>query len=155
MRTNSCCSESSSQAIRLIRLLIEGGPSGCALASRLAKSSKHPQVLLLEAGGSNADPAHEISGERYATVFAAAGYNWGYKTVPQSNLNGRQVDYSRGKGLSGSTSINFCVFVRGSREDYNEIARRVGDDIWRWENTLERFKKVRALRLLLAAWVEH
>jgi choline dehydrogenase-like flavoprotein len=43
------------------------------------------------------------------------------KTVPQNHLKGQQIDYSRGKGLGGSTAINFSCWVIGADEDYNEV----------------------------------
>lgn len=70
------------------------------------------------------------------------GYNWGYKTIPQEQLNRREIDYSRGKGLGGSTAINYCVYTRGPEADYEHWADVVGDDNWRWKNVLQRFKKV-------------
>lgn len=70
------------------------------------------------------------------------GYNWGYKTIPQEQLNRREIDYSRGKGLGGSTAINYCVYTRGPEADYEHWADVVGDDVWRWKNVLQRFKKV-------------
>jgi choline dehydrogenase-like flavoprotein len=57
--------------------------------------------------------------------------NWGYKTLPQTHLKGQQIDYSRGKGLGGSTAINFSCWVIGADEDFNEWARKVGDDTCR------------------------
>lgn len=70
------------------------------------------------------------------------GYNWGYKTIPQPNLAGREIDYSRGKGLGGSTTINFCVYTRGPSAEYDHWAKMVEDDGWSWKNVQERFKKV-------------
>lgn len=47
-------------------------------------------------------------------TFQEATMNWGYKTVPQNHLKGQQIDYSRGKGLGGSTAINFsCLGKKG------------------------------------------
>ena len=68
--------------------------------------------------------------------------NWGYQTVPQPHLNGRNIDCSRGKGLGGSTAINFCVYTRGPSSDYDRWAELVGDDTWRWENARRRFNNV-------------
>lgn len=34
--------------------------------------------------------------------------NWAYQTVPQEQLNDSVVPYDRGKGLGGTSSINFC-----------------------------------------------
>lgn len=100
-------------------------------------------MLLLEAGGTNIDPDHQTYGERHWTLATAPGYNWGYKTVPQVQLD-REIDQSRGKGLGGSSAINFCVYTRGPRADYDHWAEQVGDDTWCWESVQERFKEVNA-----------
>jgi choline dehydrogenase-like flavoprotein len=67
---------------------------------------------------------------------------WGYQTVPQPHLNNRVISYDRGKGLGGSSQINFSVFQYGSRDDYDEIARLVEDDEWSWNHTQQRFKRL-------------
>ncbi|KAL8949571.1 MAG: hypothetical protein Q9222_004330 [Ikaeria aurantiellina] len=123
-------------------IVVGGGPAGCVLATRLARSLKSFQVLLIEAGGDNRDPKHQSYGDRHWTFATAPGYDWGYTTVPQKHLQGREIGYSRGKGLGGSTAINFCVFTRGSKVDYDTWAHRVGDDAWTWEHVLQRFKEV-------------
>lgn len=97
---------------------------------------------MLDAGGTNSDSSNQQFGERHWTLKNAAGYNWGYKTVPQENLAEREIDCSRGKGLGGSTAINFCVWTRGSKDDYERWAELTGCDDWKWENVLERFKKI-------------
>lgn len=66
--------------------------------------------------------------------------NWGYKTTPQPHCADRVVDYSRGKGLGGSSAINFGVYSVGARDDYDEWARVAGDDTFRWEKIQARFK---------------
>lgn len=86
------------------------GPSGCALAARLAQSAKRPSVLLLEAGSSNAGAEYLVPADRFTLAFKEQDMNWGYKTVPQTHLKGQEIDYSRGRGLGGSTAINVSVF---------------------------------------------
>lgn len=66
--------------------------------------------------------------------------NWGYKTTPQENADNRECDYSRGKGLGGSSAINFGVYTIGARDDYEEWARLTGDDAFRWDKIQGRFK---------------
>ena len=76
---------------------------------------------MLEAGGSNDGAAHMSGAERYEVAFAKnSPLNWSFKTVPQTQLKGQTIDYSRGRGLGGSTAINFCGWVVGAREDYDE-----------------------------------
>lgn len=66
--------------------------------------------------------------------------NWGYKTTPQEHCQGREVDYSRGKGLGGSSAINFGVYSVGAKDDYDEWARVTGDDTFGWDRIQGRFK---------------
>lgn len=124
-------------------MFLVGGTAGCALASKISRALKHHQVLLLEAGGPNTNPDYQTFGERHWTLATAPGYNWGYKTVPQVQLD-REIDQSRGKGLGGSSAINFCVYTRGPRADYDHWAEQVGDDTWGWVKVQERFKEVAA-----------
>lgn len=68
--------------------------------------------------------------------------NWGYKTTPQEHADSRELDYSRGKGLGGSSAINFGVYSVGARDDYEEWARLVGDDTFAWDKIQKRFKSL-------------
>ncbi|KAI9150115.1 Pyranose dehydrogenase [Paramyrothecium foliicola] len=103
-------------------IIVGAGPAGCALASGLARSSKKPTVLLLEAGGPNDDHNLRVDGQPHA--------------------DNRELDYSRGKGLGGSSAINFGVYTVGARDDYEEWARIVGDDAYRWSKIQPRFKEL-------------
>ncbi|PWY75378.1 alcohol oxidase [Aspergillus heteromorphus CBS 117.55] len=120
-------------------VVVGGGPAGCALASTIARSARRPQVLLLEAGRRNDDPALRVDGQRWQT-FMNGELNWGYKTTPQAHCNGREIDYSRGKVLGGSSAINFGVYTVGARDDYNQWASLVDDDFFRWERMQARFR---------------
>jgi choline dehydrogenase-like flavoprotein len=68
--------------------------------------------------------------------------NWHYKTVPQTHLAGQEIDYSRGKGLGGSTAINFCGWTVGPRDDYDEWASIVGDERFAWKNVNRVLKRI-------------
>lgn len=111
------------------------------MAKRLAEGLPRQRILLLEAGGLNDDKAYQTFGERHWTLIQP-GYNWGYNTVSQPELDGRVIDYSRGKGLGGSTAINFCVYTRGPSADYDHWTHLVGDDSWSWPKSKERFNQV-------------
>jgi choline dehydrogenase-like flavoprotein len=116
-----------------------GGPAGSILASRLAKTPKAPSVLLLEAGTADTDPKALFIADRYTNFYKFPKYNWGYKTVPQPQLHDREIDYSRGKGLGGSTRINFATYTIGPKDDYDHWADLVEDDFFGWEKVQKRF----------------
>ncbi|KAK9772978.1 putative Glucose-methanol-choline oxidoreductase N-terminal domain-containing protein [Seiridium cardinale] len=124
-------------------IIIGAGPSGSSLASRLAHQKSKPSVLLLEAGGKNDDPAFAIASERHL-FWAKNGLqlDYGYKTIPQTALNGRQLSYHRGKGLGGSSATNLGLWDYGSKPEYDEWARLVGSSDWLWENVSQRMKKL-------------
>jgi choline dehydrogenase-like flavoprotein len=56
-------------------------------------------------------------------------------------FGGKKMPYSRGKGLGGSSLINFMGYYYGSSADYDRWADLVGDDAWEW-GMLDRFKRV-------------
>jgi choline dehydrogenase-like flavoprotein len=122
-------------------IIVGAGPAGCMLASRLSRSKKAPSVLLLEAGGSSDSKTAKIDGERWLQKMDP-DHNWGYKTTPQQNLGNRSVEYDRGKGLGGTTLINFEVWTTGAQADYDEIASLVEDEDWNWTNTQKRYKRI-------------
>ena len=119
--------------------MYQAGPAGSNVASRLANSARKPKVLLLEGGGRNDDQSMRIDGHRWLTKMNPRT-NWNYKTTPQLGLDGREIDYDRGKGLGGSSAINFAVYDVGPRDDFDEIARLAGDNSWNWKHGKEVLK---------------
>jgi choline dehydrogenase-like flavoprotein len=105
-----------------------------------------PAVLLVEAGSPNECLAHATEAERFQAAFGPdPSTNWGYKTEPQAQLNGQEINYPRGKGLGGSTLTNFCAWTVGPRDDYDKLAFTVQDKRFRWENVQRVLKRVEGL----------
>lgn len=129
-------------------IVVGAGPAGVSAAIRLARTPQHPSVLLIEAGGRNDAKSLRVDAERWLTRMNPP-LNWGYKSIPQMRLlssltPGRQIEFDRGKGLGGSSAINFSVWTLGASDDWDEIARIVGDDQWRWSNAQRLFKRIEA-----------
>ncbi|KAL4862383.1 hypothetical protein BDV12DRAFT_178883, partial [Aspergillus spectabilis] len=120
-------------------IIVGSGPSGSALASKLAVTPSKPLILLLEAGPPADDISLRVDGQRWAT-HQREGTNWGYKTTPQEHCNNRQVDYSRGRILGGSSAINFGVYTIGARDDYEVWSELVDDKNFSWEPMQARYK---------------
>ncbi|KAM6481429.1 GMC oxidoreductase [Trichoderma sp. SZMC 28011] len=123
------------------------GTAGCVIASRLAKTSSAPRVLILEAGEENDGLANMAPGQRgtFWCSDAADKLNYRYKSVPEAELGGREIQIDRGRGLGGSTAINILGWDYSSREEMDEWARQVGDETWSWAKTKEVFKQVETL----------
>ena len=122
-------------------IVVGAGPAGAILASRLARSRKHPSVLLVEAGGKNDSKAVRADAERWIHR-RVPGMNWGYQTAPIKGFDGKVVSYDRGRGIGGSSAINFSMWTLGSKDDYHKMARLVDDQDWSWMNVQQRYKRL-------------
>lgn len=56
-------------------------------------------------------------------------------------MEDQQSLWPRGKGLGGTSNLNFMIYQRGNPRDYDELADATEDDEWRYENLLPFFKK--------------
>ena len=61
--------------------------------------------------------------------------DWLYKTSSQPGLNGRSLNYPRGKVLGGCSSINGMIYMRGQSKDYDHW-RQLGNVGWGWDDVL-------------------
>ena len=119
-------------------VILGGGSAGCTLAARLSEDPKI-SVCLLEAGPKDTSPLiHMPLG--FASLGADHKANWGFETVPQKGLNGRQGYQPRGRTLGGSSSINAMIYIRGHASDYDNW-EALGAKGWGWKDVLPYFKK--------------
>ncbi|MEM9966666.1 MAG: choline dehydrogenase [Pseudomonadota bacterium] len=119
-------------------IVIGAGSAGCVLANRLSANPKH-KVVLLEAGGRDLNPWIHIPVGYFKTIHNPA-VDWCYKTEPDPGLNGRSIEWPRGKVLGGSSSLNGLLYVRGQPQDYDRW-RQMGNVGWGWEDVLPLFKR--------------
>ncbi|KAL7269933.1 hypothetical protein RUND412_007371 [Rhizina undulata] len=133
-------------------IVVGAGTAGSFLAHRLATSSSAPSVLLLEAGpntlsndttdaASNPNLNSLIPGF-FAENVAQTRVNYMYTTAPQEGLNGRALMYHRGKGLGGTSNLNYMAWLKGYKGDFDEWAQRVDDASYSSEEGWERIKKL-------------
>ncbi|KAF2855887.1 GMC oxidoreductase [Plenodomus tracheiphilus IPT5] len=123
-------------------IIVGAGTAGCLLAHRLAHCPAKPTVLVLEAGGHPEGDFLHAPYHRYHPVALRPDLDHGHVSEPEPTLNDRQIVYTRGKGLGGSSILNFGVYLYGSSEYYNRWADLVGDDSWKWENVQKSYRAI-------------
>ncbi|XP_069679698.1 glucose dehydrogenase [FAD, quinone]-like [Periplaneta americana] len=120
-------------------IVVGAGSAGSVVASRLSEDEQW-KILLLEAGG---DPT--ATSDIPALVFALqqTELDWQYRTEPQEGmcqgLKDKRCNWPRGEVLGGSSVLNFLMYVRGMRQDYDEWAI-AGNKGWGFNELLPFFK---------------
>jgi choline dehydrogenase len=119
-------------------VIIGAGSAGCVLANRLSVDPGN-SVCLLEAGGKdNWIWFHIPVGYLFAIGNPRA--DWMFKTESEAGLNGRVLNYPRGKVLGGCSAINAMIYMRGQREDYDNW-RQTGLQGWGWDDVRPIFRR--------------
>ncbi|KZV68660.1 GMC oxidoreductase [Peniophora sp. CONT] len=105
--------------------------SGLVVATRLSEDPAL-SILVLEAGQANLGDPAILSPLKVQSHFGDEKYDWNYKTTAQSGLGGETLTWPRGKGLGGSSAINFMQYHLPPRSDVDAF-EKLGNKGWNWE----------------------
>ncbi|KAH9929344.1 GMC oxidoreductase [Fomitopsis serialis] len=101
-----------------------GGTAGLTLAARLSEDPE-VSVLVLEAGGANLDEPGICECTRKYLIYTSQ--------IKQKELGDADWFWFRGKGLGGSSGINFMCWTKPPREEIDEF-EKLGNPGWNWQN---------------------
>lgn len=115
--------------------------AGCVLANRLSENSDW-NVLLIEAG-----PSENLFMDIPMMVHYLQNYNvnWHYKTERSESfclgMENNQCNWPRGKVMGGSSVLNYMVYTRGNKRDYDNWSD-LGNPGWDFQNVSHYFRKM-------------
>lgn len=121
-------------------VVVGGGSAGAVVANRLTEIPQW-QVLLLEAGPDE----NEISDVPSLSAYLQLSkLDWQYKTEPTGRaclgMKHGRCNWPRGKVLGGSSVLNYMIYVRGNRHDYDHW-ESLGNTGWGYDDVLRYFIK--------------
>ncbi|KAK9753153.1 GMC oxidoreductase [Popillia japonica] len=127
-------------------IIVGAGSGGSALIHRLSEISDW-KILVLEAGG---EPDIITDIPVWSTLAHHTHLNWKFFTETEEGvamaLDGQRMHWPRGKSLGGSSILNYMIFSRGAKEDYDKWARG-GNPGWSYKEVLPFFKKLETCKI--------
>jgi hypothetical protein len=113
-------------------VVVGGGTAGLVVAARLTEDP-NVKVGVIEAGKNLMNDKNVSTPSLYPTLIGRKEYDWCMTSIPQPNAGNKVYSMPRGKLLGGSSGINYLMYVRGSRNDYEGWAKISGNKGWGWD----------------------
>nr|XP_018903218.1 PREDICTED: glucose dehydrogenase [FAD, quinone]-like [Bemisia tabaci] len=121
-------------------IIVGAGTAGSILAARLSEVTKY-KILVLEAGPRSSF-IHNIP--VITPLLQESDCAWQHRTTPQEHacksLTDHVCKWPSGKVIGGSSRLNFNVYLRGHRKDFDSWSPRNSSE-WSYDDLLPYFKK--------------
>ncbi|KAK6636429.1 hypothetical protein RUM43_010090 [Polyplax serrata] len=126
--------------------MVGSGPGGATVANRLTEVPDW-SVLLVEAGK---QPTIVLDVPMLASIGVLSEYNWGFVAEREEGAcmgieNGR-CRWPRGKCLGGTSTINYMIYTRGNREDFDSWVE-MGNYGWGYNDVWPYFVKSESVKI--------
>lgn len=118
-------------------VIVGGGTAAGILAWRLTEAGR--SVCVLEAGPPDSSFYHRVPAGFIKTLFDPR-VTWQLASAPNPNSGDRAIQYTQGKVLGGSSSVNGMVYNRGQRADFDHWAQ-LGNRGWGYDDVLPFFRR--------------
>lgn len=87
-------------------IIVGAGTCGSLLANRLSEDPTISVAVIDPGWDTRGNEAVEDPAQWLSLSNASLGLNWGYQSVPQTQLGNMTVDLAAGKGIGGTSLIN-------------------------------------------------
>lgn len=132
--------KSQSLKARYDYIVVGTGSAGSALVGRLAVSKPDANILVIEAGDWDTDPAVLNPGVWFTNLGTQR--DWQDIAIPSSGTNGRAIPEHMGKVVGGGSSINATIWARPFKADLEYWAEQSGDRKWGYEHGLSIYRRM-------------
>ncbi|KAF2819461.1 alcohol oxidase [Ophiobolus disseminans] len=101
-------------------IIAGGGTAGCIIAGRLAEAEPNLSILVIEGGANNKDVPHIVNPVFYLqNLLPNTKTALFYKGNKAPQLADREPIVPQGGTLGGGSSINFMMYTRAQRSDFD------------------------------------
>ncbi|KAI5844055.1 GMC oxidoreductase-domain-containing protein [Morchella snyderi] len=125
-------------------IVVGGGAAGCIVAGRLAQADPNLEILIVEGGKNNLNDPQVRRPAMFLSHLAPTSTTAKFYAGRHSELlGGRSPIVPTGNMLGGGSSINFMMYTRASKSDYDDWTT----EGWSADDLIPLFKKIESYNL--------